>query len=177
MTTNIEKALKFVLQWEGKFVNDPDDPGGATNFGVTINTLRALGIDIDGDKDIDVDDVRKIRMSNDTPEMDSVVEIYREKYWNALDCDNLAWPIAMAAFDTAVNCGVGRAKRWLKESLAGELDKSVENHLREFLNMRVVHYLKIIRNNPDLAKYKKGWLNRVTDLKKYISITSDETTS
>ena len=53
---DVRKLAPFILKWEGGFVNDPDDLGGATNMGVTIGTWKSCGYDKDGDGDIDVDD-------------------------------------------------------------------------------------------------------------------------
>lgn len=47
-----------ILAREGGYVNDPDDPGGATNHGVTVHTMRRLGLDLNGDGKVDVADVR-----------------------------------------------------------------------------------------------------------------------
>ena len=49
-----------IIAREGGYVNDPDDPGGATKFGVTIHTMRRLGLDLDGDSDIDAEDVKRL---------------------------------------------------------------------------------------------------------------------
>ncbi len=55
---SVDKLLPFILRWEGGFVNDPADLGGATNKGVTIATWRQVGYDKDGDGDIDVADLK-----------------------------------------------------------------------------------------------------------------------
>ena len=62
---NVYKLAPWILKWEGGFVNDPADLGGATNMGVTIGTWKSCGYDKDGDGDIDVDDLRllTVRMS------------------------------------------------------------------------------------------------------------------
>lgn len=54
----VEEIAEDIVSREGGFVNDPDDPGGATNHGVTIHTLRRLGLDITGDTRIDISDVK-----------------------------------------------------------------------------------------------------------------------
>ena len=46
---SVEAIADEILAREGGYVNDPDDPGGATNHGVTIHTMRRLGLDLDGD--------------------------------------------------------------------------------------------------------------------------------
>jgi hypothetical protein len=152
-----EKALEFALQWEGGFVNDPDDPGGATNYGVTLRTLRDAGYDIDGDGDVDVDDIRNL-------DLGTVAKIYREKYWNVINADSLDNSLAIAAFDTAINCGAGRVNRWLNQC----------DDWQDMLNLRNIHYLTIIKKNPVLKKYQRGWMNRVNDLKKFITILESE---
>ena len=49
MENRIRRMACAIVAREGGYVNDPDDPGGATKHGVTIHTLRRLGIDLDGD--------------------------------------------------------------------------------------------------------------------------------
>ena len=51
---SVRTIAEEIVAREGGFVNDPDDPGGATNFGVTIHTMRRLGLDLDHDGAIDV---------------------------------------------------------------------------------------------------------------------------
>ena len=57
---SVQDLAEEIVAREGGFVNDPDDPGGATNFGVTLNTLRRLGIDVTRDTRIDVADVQAL---------------------------------------------------------------------------------------------------------------------
>ena len=60
MMAKVDVLVPWLLRWEGGFVNDPADPGGATNKGVTIATWKRCGYDKDDDGDIDIDDLRKL---------------------------------------------------------------------------------------------------------------------
>ena len=57
---SVEQIARQIVAREGGYVNDPDDPGGATNFGVTIGTMQSLGMDLNRDGRIDAADVRAL---------------------------------------------------------------------------------------------------------------------
>ena len=80
---NVNKLAPWILKWEGGWVNDPDDLGGATNMGVTIGTWRACGYDKDGDGDIDVDDLRLLTRE------DVVNRILKPHYWDRWKADRI----------------------------------------------------------------------------------------
>ena len=73
---NVREIAEEIVAREGGFVNDPDDPGGATKHGVTIHTMRRLGIDVNRDSWIDVADVRALTKAQ-------AVDIYLEHYFKA----------------------------------------------------------------------------------------------
>jgi len=102
MQTVREIANEIVAR-EGGFVNDPDDPGGATNFGVTIHTMRQLGLDLDRDGDIDVADVR--RMSRER-----AVDIFIEHYFRRPRIAELPDTLHASVFDMQVNAGANAVK-------------------------------------------------------------------
>lgn len=89
MNENFEKAVEFILKWEGGYVNNPADPGGETKFGISKKAYPKLDI-----KNLTEGDVRVI---------------YFNDYWLKAGCDRLDWPLCLVHFDTAVNTGRGRA--------------------------------------------------------------------
>lgn len=95
-------ALEIVAR-EGGFVNDPDDPGGATNHGVTIHTLRRLGIDVTGDARVDVEDVRRLTKAQATA-------IYIEHYFTRPGLAALPEALQASVFDMYVNAGANAVK-------------------------------------------------------------------
>lgn len=103
-----EIAVKIVAR-EGGFVNDPDDPGGATNHGVTIHTLRRLGIDVNRDTRIDEADVKALSRAQ-------AVEIYVEHYFVRPGLGALPDVLQASIFDMYVNAG-GNAVKVLQRLL------------------------------------------------------------
>ena len=95
-------AQEIVLR-EGGYVNDPDDPGGATNFGVTIHTMRRLGLDIDGDGDVDAADVRRLTAGQ-------AAEIFKTHYYTRPGIDRLPVSLQASVFDMYVNAGANAVK-------------------------------------------------------------------
>jgi len=88
--------------------------------------------------------------------LDQARDIYRKKYWNAIDADKLSPGIRAMAFDTAVNQGPEMAKKLITQS-GGDVTK--------FAELRREAYTKLIESNPaKYGKYEKGWMNRVNDL-------------
>ena len=107
---SIDDIVSDILRREGGYVNDPDDSGGATNHGVTIHTMRRLGIDVDGDGDVDTDDVRKLTR-------DRAAAIFKEHYFVKPGIAALPEVLQASVFDMYVNAG-GAAVKILQKLLA-----------------------------------------------------------
>ncbi|NNU80564.1 peptidoglycan-binding protein [Halovulum dunhuangense] len=107
---SVEAIARDIVAREGGFVNDPDDPGGATRHGVTIHTLRRLGLDLDRDGDVDAEDVRRLSV-------DQAVRIYCEEYFRKPGLDRLPARLQPTVFDMYVNAGA-EAVRLLQRLLA-----------------------------------------------------------
>src|SRR3990172_6283331 len=121
--TPFDRALAFVLESEGGFVDDLADPGGATKHGVSLRAVRhldadgvaGLDFDLDLDGDVDADDIRLITLAQ-------AEEFYRVHYWTPARCDVLPWPVSLVAFDAAVNQGVSTAARVLQRAVGADVD-------------------------------------------------------
>ena len=100
---NVRQIAEEIVAREGGFVNDPDDPGGATNHGVTLNTLRRLGIDITRDTRIDLADVRALTPAQAT-------DIYVEHYFRRTGIGALPEILQASVFDMYVNAGSNAVK-------------------------------------------------------------------
>ena len=142
------KALGFVLKWEGGFVDNPDDLGGRTNKGITQSTynayLRNKGL---ANKDV------KLISDNE------VKDIYYNNYWLKTGCDRMTDKFAAVCFDTAVNMGVGRVDEFLKAAEWASIDK--------FLLARAAKYNEFAKVASQ-RQFLHGWLNRLFDLQKFL---------
>ncbi|MCB2137397.1 MAG: peptidoglycan-binding protein, partial [Rhodobacteraceae bacterium] len=102
MQTVTDIAREIVAR-EGGYVNDPDDPGGATKYGVTIHTMRRLGLDLTGDGRVTPADVQRLTREN-------AVEIFVEHYWRAPRISELPEVLQPSVFDMYVNAGANAVK-------------------------------------------------------------------
>lgn len=109
---SVKDLAQEIVAREGGFVNDPDDPGGATNHGVTIHTLRRLGIDLTRDGQIDLADVRALSAAQ-------AVDIYVEYYFTRPGLGGLPEVLQASVFDMYVNAGSQAVK--LLQRLLGEM--------------------------------------------------------
>ena len=106
-TDNFERCLSVTLKWEGGYSNHPDDPGGPTMRGIIQREYDAW-------RRKNGKPVRPVRQIEDG----ELKTIYRDEYWDAMGCDDLANGMDLCVFDAAVNSGVGRAREWLESATA-----------------------------------------------------------
>ncbi len=169
-----------IVAREGGFVNDPDDPGGATNHGVTIHTLRRLGLDVTGDGAVDVADVRALSRAQAT-------EIFITHYFRRPGISRLPAVLHDTVFDMYVNAGANAVRilqRLLREmghavavdgvigpqtaEAARAAYEAAPGHLRDAYGIaRRSYYLRLADRRPASRKYarrrdggKGGWIRR-----------------
>lgn len=182
MQTVREIADEIVVR-EGGYVNDPDDPGGATNYGVTIHTMRRLRLDLDGDGDVDARDVRRLTKTQ-------AVDIFIRHYFHRPRIGELPASLHATVFDMYVNAG-GNAIKILQRLLnemgqtvsvdgalgpqsigaAQEAHESAPDHLADAYGIaRRNYYFRIADHRPASRKYartraggKGGWIKRAEE--------------
>jgi len=106
---SVTDIAREIVAREGGYVNDPSDPGGATKYGVTLGTLRGLGLDLNRDGVVSARDVQLL-----TP--DQATEIFVSQYFKAPKLDQLPAALQASVFDMQVNAGA-HAIRILQELL------------------------------------------------------------
>lgn len=163
--STFERALAHVLEMEGGYDEDPYDPGGPTNRGITLSEfVRDKGLELTSENFAAL----KAELKAITP--DTVRRIYHHNYWNAACCPELPPPLALFHFDVAVNQGVVGAARMLQQAVAAEIDGEigpltlaavaghpVEETLAAYADVRRRRY----RALPTFWRFGKGWLSRV----------------
>lgn len=89
---SVTQIAQDILSREGGYVNDPDDPGGATNHGVTVHTMRRLGIDLNNDGAVGARDVQLLSMER-------ARTIFIDYYFHGPVLDQLPEPLQVTVFD------------------------------------------------------------------------------
>lgn len=167
---NFDEAFDFVIAREGGYVNHPNDPGGPTNFGITLETLAFWR----GER-VTAEDVK--RLTKDEAKM-----IYQVRYWKQVACDKVnSDKIATLLFDQAVNRGPKTAARMLQkvcgvddDGVIGPKTLAVINTSLElplglaFIKACQNAYVDIALSSKAKSVFLKGWLNRTHHLTCYL---------
>ena len=157
------EAFNFTIGHEGGYVNNPNDPGGETKFGICK-------------RDYPKQDINNLTI-------DRAKEIYYKNYWLPSYCQELITLnfslTAIVLFDTGINCGCKTSKILLQKAIGvvadGMIGKQTVNGLKLYkdldmcnrmLDRRKEYYDLIISKNVKLGVFKKGWYNRISNLRK-----------
>ena len=103
MTQTIEEITADIVAREGGYVNDPDDPGGPTKYGVTLATARQHKLDKDGDARVTAEDVKRLTKEDAT-------RIFLHSYFRKPKIDKLPKALHATVFDMQVNAGANAIK-------------------------------------------------------------------
>jgi len=156
--TTFGKIITRVLEHEGGYVNDPDDRGGETKYGISKRNHPEV-------------DIKNLTI-------DGALDIYRRLYWKPSKAERLMPELRYQYFDMVINAGQGNAVKVLQRACnnkAGKGEKIAvdgrigpmtikasekveESRLKAF---RVLHYASIVKKNPVQEKFFYGWYKRV----------------
>lgn len=149
-----ENCIDKVLKSEGGYVNDPDDAGGETKFGISKKAYPSVDI-----KNLTLDDAKAI---------------YKKDYWDKIKGDEIADDsVAYEIFDTAVNMGT-RASSKLAQTVANSTPDGIigantlidinnidtELFITKFRLAKISRYVSLVKKTPTNKKYLLGWITR-----------------
>jgi len=162
MNRNWDKCFDLVIVNEGGYVDNPADPGGATNWGCT----KAVWEQYIG-HEVSKEDIRNLTKEDVKP-------LYKRNYWDAIHGDALPSGLDYCLFDCAINSGVGRAAKFIQEIVGVFADGAIGNNtvtainqmntvtmINEFSDKRQA-FLESLKNFP---VFGKGWTKRVTEVR------------
>jgi lysozyme family protein len=166
-STNFERAQEIVREFEGGFSDDPKDPGGATNFGITKTTLERFR----GRR------VTKAEVANMS--YGEAKRIYFAEYWSKSSCDAMPGPLALVVYNVCVHAGPGTAARFLQRGLRAngamvDVDGGIGGEtlgavpkvpLSELLSDVIDLYEARLRAHKNFEHFKRGFLRRVNKLR------------
>ena len=160
MLVKFDEIIEVVLHHEGGYVNDPDDPGGETNFGIAKRSHP----------DVDIKNLTK----------DGAKEIYKETYWDRNKVESLSEELRHIYFDMCVNFGKSGAVKVLQQACNA---KRKENKLKvdgqigpmtisasekvsaeRIRSYRVLRFAKIVFNRPEQERFWYGWYRRAVQV-------------
>jgi uncharacterized protein (TIGR02594 family) len=162
---SFDEALAHVLAMEGGWTDDPHDPGGPTNYGITLATFSAHT-----NRQLTAQTLHDLKADLRAITPATVRAIYRERYWQPCMAQALSPPLALMHFDAAVNHGVGGAARLLQRAVEVDVDgdigpltlaaahrQPVEEVLLRYAAQRRLRY----RSLGHFWRFGRGWLARV----------------
>jgi len=160
-SARFDACMPFIFKAEGGYSDNPADPGGPTNYGITLATLRAY----EGDPNLTADAVKKL-----SPE--KAKEIYRTAYWNRMQCGELPPGLDLEVFDFGVNSGPAESVKTLQRIVGVTQDGSigpitlapvgqfnVDDLISRFAQARLAFYQSL-----NMPEFEQGWATRVAQI-------------
>ena len=142
------------------YVNDPDDPGGETKYGIAKNANSDVNIQ--------------------TLDLPLAMQIYYNRYWTAGRCDKMPDALSILHFDGCVNHGITNASKFLQRALGVIDDGVIGNVTLDFLakadqqqvinnvmKQREIFYKRIVERKPTSQKFLNGWLRRISEVGRF----------
>ncbi|MDO5622071.1 MAG: holin-associated N-acetylmuramidase [Paracoccus sp. (in: a-proteobacteria)] len=179
----VEQIATEIVAREGGYVDDPSDPGGATNYGVTIGTMRRLGLDLNRDGKVDKADVRALTRAQ-------ARDIFVQHYFNGPGLDGLPPALQASVFDMYVNAGNNAVKILQRlvsrmgfpaqdDGVIGPLTRAAVHAATEAAPRHITdaygierrnYYYRLANQRPASRKYarsnaggKGGWIRRAEE--------------
>lgn len=154
MRDNFQQALRKTLAHEGGYVNDPHDPGGETNMGISKRSYPN-------------ENIRGMTHAR-------AAQIYKRDYWDAVRGDDLPAGLDVMAFDGAVNSGVSRGAKWVQSAVGAQADGKIgpatllrasKVDTRQAIKAAANNRMQFLRGLSTWPRYKNGWTTRVEDMR------------
>lgn len=189
---NFQKIHAFVRKWEGGLSDDVDDAGGVTKYGVSLAFLSDLFkrkpqmLSTMGIRPLPPSRTSIVNLTEEQGE-----KLFKSEFWDSLRLDHKPAGAQWFLYDTGVNCGVGRAVRFVQHAInvqaretlhRGDVlkedgafgpltDKAIDEWSGSALwtlciTLRKEFYRNLAESKPTQKKFLKGWLNRVNDLER-----------
>mgnify|MGYP001739632760 FL=1 len=166
MSLTFIQIFNRLIGHEGGYVNDPRDPGGETNWGITKRTAQANGY----------------QGSMRAMTREQAYKIYYSAFWLRYQCDKMPEAVAYQFFDAAVNHGLGNASRMLQRAVNVADDGIIGNMTIAAIKKMAISDV-IMRLNAEriefycklstFATFGKGWIRRVAGNLKYGAIDNE----
>lgn len=159
---DFKQSLALTLAYEGGYSNNPADPGGPTNQGITQRVYDAY-------RKLAGLPVQSVKLISSL----EVSDIYRKQYWRLIRGDDLPPGVDYAVFDFAVNSGVSRAVRYIQQQIGVEADATIGMHTiagisaafqsnpDKLIAQYCANRLAFMRSLSTFPTFGKGWTKRV----------------
>lgn len=171
--SSFELAIPFILKHEGGMSNDKNDPGGLTNYGISLRYLKSEKMDLNRDGKFDEKDIKSLTI-------EEAKKVYLDKWWNKYKYYKIKnQQVATKVFDMSVNLGPDRAHKILKKAINaiviedipvdGRLDSSTINTINTLPSIHLLmvlrelqkeFYINLTISHPRLLVFLKGWVKR-----------------